>query len=62
VCLNGVALLANATSKLSVVGLLMVLPVLPVSAQSIGKIRACVNFNDYPSASDFTTDEPASEH
>ncbi len=48
VCLNGLAVIANATTKLFVVGLLMVLP---EGAQATGKIRVCVNFNDYASAS-----------
>jgi hypothetical protein len=46
VCLNGLAVLATATTKLFVVGLLVVLP---ASARATGKVRVCVNSNNYTS-------------
>jgi hypothetical protein len=55
VCLNGLAVLANATSKLFVAGLLVVLPAsarnraLTTSAQPANTIRVCVNSSSYAS-------------
>ncbi len=56
VCLNGLAVLANATSKLFVAALLVVLPAsarnraLTASAQSASTIRVCVNSSSLASA------------
>jgi hypothetical protein len=57
VCLNGLAVLANAITKLFVAALLVVLPAsarnraLTASAQPANTIRVCVNSSNYAAAS-----------